>query len=388
MSLRRVVRSNPRVELKQLGDLPAEQREPFRELEDDPEFFGLFVAQPPLAMNLKSVSRQAAALFESLATPAVLDLDEDLIDLVLDGILEIDDHVGRASARLSGRRAEALPTFVSGADALAILSPSFDKTATGLSRDALLHAQDLETSDPQTLSMALYLYNRMPLTPFWKAKFENGDAVLAHVGADRGSLRALLDSEWIAGGSARAKGWLNWTSRVPTKRTAADVTYKLYISPRPERIRDAFEIVVRVLAEFPGTPFKIGDDAAGLLRPDKLVAYFATRERMNEAANVLLRELAGCDAHGVPFTAALEESGLLSWGIDPPESDRALRWAGPKSWRLWVANRLGAAMAIAKSTSSPVKSMAEPWHFAIIRARRHGIDVETWTPSASLWSAA
>ena len=74
----------------------------------------------------------------------------------------------------------------------------------------------------------------------------------------------------------------------------------------------------------------------------------------------------------------------LSWGIDPPESDRALHWAGPKSWRLWVANRLGAAMAIAKSTSNTV----EPCQFAILRARRHGIDVETWTPSASLWSAA
>lgn len=362
------VRANPRVELKRLDDLDVEQREAFRELESDPEFYGLFVAKPPLAMNVQSVARQTAELFRTLATPSPLELDADVIDLVLDGILEIESGDG----------------FVSGAGAWTIVCPSLGESADGLSRDALLHAQDLETSDPRTLTMALYLYNRIPISPFWKTRFANGDAVLAHVGADRGSLRALLEREWVAGSST--VGWLHWSSRASTRRAADDVTYKLYISPRPERIRDAFEVVVRVLSGFPGTPFKIGDGAAGLLRPDKLVAYFRTRELLDEAAAALHRELAGCDAHGVPFTADLDDDGLLSWGIDPPDSDRVLRWTGPRSWRLWVAQRLGAALAVAKSTSGT--DAIEPWRFAIERARRHGIDVETWTPSAALWSTA
>jgi hypothetical protein len=112
--------------------------------------------------------------------------------------------------------------------------------------------------------------------------------------------------------------------------------------------------------------------------------YFTTREVLLEAASALRRELAGCDAHGVPFTAGLDDSGLLSWGIDPPENDRALRWLHRQSWRLWVAERLAAALSIAKRARSA--AAVEPWRFALERARRQGIDVETWTPSAALWS--
>ena len=375
-------RSSPFIDLKQLGDLSAEEREKFRDLQSDPDFYGLLFPKPPLTLNLKAVARQTAELFQSLSSPGRIQ-DEflgdresaaDVIDLVLDGILEIESAEG----------------FVSGSDALPVLCEpadvrgSQDDSATSLSHRALLHAQDLETEDPQALTMALYLYNRIPLSPFWKTRFASRDAILAYLGADRGPLRALLDREWIL--TQNLKGWHSWSPRTRSRRTAADVTYKLYISPRPERIRDAFEVLVRVLTDFPETPFKIGDSAPGLLRPDKLVTYFPTRERLDEVAGVLHRELAGCDAHGVPFTAAIDDSGLLSWGVDPPDNDRALQWLGRDSWRLWVAKRLGAALSVAKAARSA--GAVEPWRFAIERARRHGIDVETWTPSAALWSHA
>jgi hypothetical protein len=371
-------RSSPHVELKQLGDLAAEQREPFRELESDPDFYGLFVPKPPLTINLKSVARQTAALFQALATPSRLDRallgeDEvdDVVDLVLDGILEIESGDG----------------FISGADALPVVCPSLGTpevcdAAARLSHDALLYAQDLETSDCRSLTTALYLYNRIPMSPFWQTRFANREAVLSHLGADRGPLCVLLERDWIA--SDRMPGWLNWSSKMSTRRNADEVTYKLYVSSRPERIRDAFEGVVRVLSAFPGTQFKIGDGAAGLLRPDKLVTYFTTREELGEAAAVLRRELAGCDAHGVPFSAGLDDSGLLSWGVDPPDNDRALQWLGRESWRYWVVKRLGAALSIAKMARST--AAVEPWRFAIERVRRQGVDVETWTPSAALWS--
>jgi hypothetical protein len=253
-----------------------------------------------------------------------------------------------------------------------------------LSRQALLYAEDLETNDPRTLTTALYLYNRIPASPFWKGRFAGREEVLSHVGAGRGSLRMLLEREWV--GSTATAGWLSWSPKTGSRRSADDVTYKLYVSPRPERIRDTFEIVVRVLSAFEGTHFKLGDSVAGLLRPDKLMLYFSTRETLLEAASVLRRELAGCDAHGVPFTAGLDDSGLLSWGIDPPENDRALRWMQRQSWRLWVVERLAAALSTAKSARSA--AAVEPWRFALERARRQGIDVQTWTPSAALWSRA
>lgn len=376
-SLREVrFRANPYIELKQLAELTAEQREAFRDLESDPDFYGLFVPRPPLMINLKAVARQTAELFRMLSTPSRLDValcNDDIVDLLLDGILEIESSDG----------------FVSGADACTVVCPSRhepeprDATAL-LSRQALLHAQEVEIVDPRALTAALYLYNRIPLSPFWKARFADGEAILRHLGADRAPLRTLLEHDWIA--SQTMTGWLYWGSKTILRRSDDHMTYKLYVSPRPEHIRDAFEALVRVLSTFPGTPFKIGDSAVGLLRPDKLVAYFTTREELDESAAALQRELAGCDAHGVPFTAAVDGGGLLSWGVDPPDNERALRWLGRDSWRSWLVQRLGAAMSLAKGARSA--GAVEPWRFAIERARRHGIDVETWTPSETLWKAA
>lgn len=372
------LRANPQVELQQLGQLAAGQREMFRDLEADPDFYGLLVPKPPLAMHLQSAPRRTAELFRSLQEPGTLPDEvlcdaEDIVDLVLDGILEIESNDG----------------FVSGADALPILCdappPPLHDDATGrLSHEALLHAHDLETSDPDALTAALYLYNRLPWSAFWEARFPDGDAILSHLGADRAPLRLLLDRDWIASG--QPNGWLHWSARTPRRQTPNDVTYKLYISPRLEQLRDTFEVLVRVLCDFPASSFKVGGCAAGLLRPDKLVAYFATREDLAEAAAQLRRKLAGVRAHGVPFTAAIDEDGLLSWGVDPPDEERALKWLGRDSWRMWVARRLGAALSISKRARTA--AAVEPWAFALARARRHGIDVDAWVPTARLWSAA
>ena len=105
--------------------------------------------------------------------------------------------------------------------------------------------------------------------------------------------------------------------------------------------------------------FKIGDDAGGLLRPDKMVAYFGAREELDDVGAALRARLAGCPAHGVPFTAGLGDDGLLSWGLDPPESERALSWLGRESWRLWLAAKLGAAIAFAKTWSRRARGAVE-----------------------------
>jgi len=204
--------------------------------------------------------------------------------------------------------------------------------------------------------------------------------VLRYLGADRGA----LDRDWRPLDPKHSNGWVSWVSTTPAPPWPADaVTFKLYVSPRPERIRDAFDVVARVLAASAAAQFKIGQDAAGLLRPDKLVAYFRTREELGDAAAALGRELSGCEGHGVPFTAGLDDIGLLSWGIDPPANERALRWLGRQSWRAWAVQRLGTALSMAKAARA---AAVEPWRFAIERVRRHGVDVATWTPSASLWS--
>jgi hypothetical protein len=176
------------------------------------------------------------------------------------------------------------------------------------------------------------------------------------------------------------------STRERPARDAASPTYKPFVSPRPEHIRDAFHALVRALADLGGADFKVGQDAAGLLRPDKMVVYFASREQLDRAAAVVLARLDGCPAHGVPLTAGIDAAGLLSWGIDPPQNERALSWLGPESWRLWLATKLADAMAFAK-TCGTRREIAD-WQFARERVRRLGVDVERWTPTDALWRAA
>ena len=359
-------RASARFELKRLDELPPEQRNPFEELTRDADFYGLLVPQSRPAATIKAAGREIAELFRALAVPAPLEVNDDVIDLVLDGVLEVE---------CDGR-------FVCGADALPILCDDAPQPAGGLSADALRHATDLEETDADTLTRALYFYNRIPITPFWKARFPDAAAVIAHLGAANAEAKV-------------SNGWIVFQARARRAYQPGAATYKLYVSPRPENIRDAFDAVVRTLAGR-DIDFKIGLDAAGLLRPDKMVAYFGDRAELDDVAAALRARLAGCPAHGVPFTAAFDDDGLLSWGLDPPESARALSWLGRESWRLWLASKLGTAMALAKSESvgapapgrAPEGGRAHTWRFAVERVRRLGVDVDTWTPRDTLWSDA
>src|SRR6185436_4242467 len=86
-------RASERFALKRLDELTPEQRRPFEELTRDDDFYGLLVPRTASAATVKSVGSDVAALLRALAAPArlgpaALDRD-DVIDLVLDGVLEI-----------------------------------------------------------------------------------------------------------------------------------------------------------------------------------------------------------------------------------------------------------------------------------------------------------
>ena len=179
------------------------------------------------------------------------------------------------------------------------------------------------------------------------------------------------------------EGWLSWQARglagLGASRQAA--TYKLYVSPPPEAVQDAFGAILEALTAARARQFKVGSDAHGLLRADKIVAYFSGFEPLAEAAAEVRRRLDGTAAQGVPFTSGIGADGLLSWGIDPPASE----WAGSRamSWRLWLARRLAQALLAARSTPA---AGVEPWSFALERLRLEGVDTATWTPGALLWT--
>jgi hypothetical protein len=376
-------RANPEYQLILFDRLPPDQQDGLRGLTADPDFYGVLTAQEGSTRSMKSVCRDTALLFYSLSRPgplpayvrATLGLkcNQAVAELVLDGVLEMGQQ---------GR-------FVCGSEAYDwIYGQRPAAAARGmlaqLAQEALIYAQALDLDDSGRLSARLYFYNRVPLSPQWKQRFPGQDAVEAHLGIGRGGAnRLLLKGRWARMKlSSSSGGWIQWESRADQPpQVGTQQGYKLYVSPRPEFVQDAFQAVVQVLADSPAHHFKVGNDAAGLLRPDKIVIYFWDFEALQQAAKQIAGRLGGCQAQGIPFTAGIsEDDGLLSWGVDPRPEKGALAWQERESWRLWVTNRLATALLAAKKAQT---EGLEPWRFALERLRLEDIDTETWAPLAS-----
>jgi hypothetical protein len=376
-------RANPDYELILFDRLPTQERELLNGLQEDPDFYGVLRPRERAALELKSACRNTALLYFTLQEPGRLPAyvkamfgdqgNQAVAELVLDGVLEIESN----------------GTFVSGPDAYPLIygeAPASTARGTNvrLSVEALRYVQRLELSDSRKLSVRLYMYNRLPASPEWKRRFPNSDAVAEYLGIrEGGALKPTLDRNWAeVSHPPPYEGWFSWRSRhmqqAPSKQK---IVYKLYVSPGCESIPDAFRVTVAVLSKLRAPSFKVGKDVCGLLRPDKIVAYFWGFEELQEAAGRLSDELGGCSPHGVPFTAGITSDGLLSWGIDPPREQQTLPWLGGESWRLWVTNHLATALLAARAADSEV----EPWRYALERLRLEGVDTDSWTPARTIW---
>ena len=207
--------------------------------------------------------------------------------------------------------------------------------------------------------------------------------------APGGSARTALDAGWhaVAPRAGERAYWLTWRVR-PRGRESGngpDTGYKLYVSPALDALETAVATVAGSLASSRGvSAFKVGADLRGICRPDKLVVYFDRLDDLYHGAACLRKELAGCPAHGVPFTAAVTHDGLLSWGADPPAASAA-NGAAAGSWRTWVTERLAEYLVVARDAGP---SELEPWQFALERLRMGGIDTDTWVPASGMWPQA
>lgn len=380
----RVFRAGVAYDLVVFDRLPIDEQAVLAELRADPDLYGVLRPRPGSGRTYRAIGKDAAILLLTLREPGPLPFfvwsgdqkaaTKAITELVLDGVLEVEDSEG----------------FVSGPAAAKLFASRTGAAAQGrlaqLSRDAMIYGQALALSDPDGLAERLYSYGRCPVTPGLAHEMSDPEATLAWLGAPIGSrLRRTLDHDWRALDNPEKTGWLAWTLEGRQGRRPNAAVYKLYVSPQLHDIANAFAIVVDQLGRRPGVHFKTGRNADGLMRPDKMVAYFDTLENLLDAGSDLSSALDGISAHGVPFTAEITADGLLSWGMDPPPTNRVLAWQGSESWRLWVVRRLASAMIAARSSDDP--SMP-PWQFAMERLRREGVDTEHWTPSALIWTAA
>ena len=380
-------RANPGYELLPWDSLPAERRDLFGELKNDSELFGVLQPREGFNLPVKSACRETGLLFSSLreagklpefvtagATPgaAQAEVNRAIAQLVLDGVMQISS---------GGEMVHGMRAFAT------VCEPSGPGSATTriaqLSHEALLYAQALPFRDAMLLSSRLYAWGRIPASPSWKKKFPCEDALQRCLEVHQGGSNTLrLARHWQGvPPDPENDGWMFWQSTKPVA-SGPRAAYKLYLSPHPTHLRDAFEAMIPALERSGANAFKIGKDLSGVLRPDKMIAYFSRFEQVEEAARRILTTLEGCPAHGVPFTAQLD-SPLLSWGADPPAERDVPAWLTRQSWRLWVTNRLAVALVAAKEQLQRDSDSAigiEPWKFAMDRLAMEGVDTDTWSP--------
>jgi hypothetical protein len=234
-----------------------------------------------------------------------------------------------------------------------------------ISTAALHYAQELRLKDELQLSRRLYTYNCVPITHFWRKRFPDHDAVIQFLSNNGTEEHPELSL-------SQNRGWLTWQAR-NWQSQEDQPRYKLYLSPQIVALQECWARAFPIFTASNAVGLKIGADAHGLLRPDKIVAHFESQEALMITANQLREELAGFPCQGVPFAATLDKSGLLSWGVDLPSTNH-------ESWRSWITHRLAVSIIAASGVVLPV----EPWQYAMGRLQLQGVNTMDWTPTPEL----
>jgi len=255
-----------------------------------------------------------------------------------------------------------------------------------LSVGALTSAEALRSEDIAVVADHLYSYNGIPITSGWHRRFADVSGIHRALGISRDpGLRAILEVNWLEMPRSTASGWLVWLNRGGGSELGGSrPEFKLYVSPAVDALERVFPELVRVVTTCRAVSFKVGADAPGLLRPDKLVAYFSNLGDLAKAAHELGERLEGVERQGVPFTAEISGDGLLSWGVDPPLRGRALGGRAP-SWREWICYRLAVALIEARQKRDGPGPL---WQQALERLRADGVQVDRWLPSPGHWGTA
>ena len=368
-------RASPTYAVVRIEDLPAPQRSTLARIAGGEGAAAVLVpATGDGGTGVKLIDRDTVELLDALRRPGPLPEhvrpDDDLVRLLLDGIVEVE--VGGI--------------FRSGVDAHAALGTAAagSPVATGgrlarLSALALQRAQRMAISDPDRLAMKLYGFNRRPVSWAAKRTWPDRHAVLSALHGHA----ALTPTYRLRAPGSSSAAWITWTAVADGWSGPDAGTHKLYVSPAPDDLPRAFAAMVPHILRRRPPVLKVGADAYGLLRPDKMVLYFEDLRSLTTFADAVSPLLAGCEPHGVPFTAEIAGDGLLSWGLDPPRSSLG-SVTGRDSWRSWLAKKLARAM-IEAERGKAAESGVQPWRFALRRIGLEGVDTESWRAEPDIW---
>jgi hypothetical protein len=357
----RDLRANPAYTLHAWASLPPEFRQPLSTTLDLDEAAGVLVAGPGSPLPDKVVGPGGAALFTRLQRPGrAPDVPAGLLaGLVLDGVLEVRTADGFRSGPALHEFLLDVPEW-----------PADDSRLSRLSLAALAYGARLRLTAAAGLTIRLYGFGRVPLSGRWTRAYPGRDSVLDLLRPSG------LTRHWTGRASP---DWLWW------RRGAADqqqpyqqLPYKLYVSPHVDELASVLPTAAAALTAAGATLFKVGAEAAGLLRPDKFVIYLRDAGELRHVAAELARSLAGARPHGVPFSAELAGDGLLSWGGDPPR-DAGPAGAEPESWRLSVCRRLAEHLVAADAAGLAAPG---PSRYALARLAMDGVRMPAFAPAA------
>jgi hypothetical protein len=373
--LGRRFRASSLYRLVAMEDLSSAERDRLGVLAPTSEFSAVLLPNVP-GLSAKAVCGNTVKLLHtfrvaSTLTPRLqpdIEADPDLLTkLVLDSVLEVE-HEGH---------------FVGGAQAVQLfrlkpIDQGYQNATARLSGEALSYGETLALRDATALSTRLYQYNCIPVSPRWTRQIGTEEILAEWMGLGQSSPTTLrLKRDWTeVAESSTNSVW----RRFRRNSSLAGTPFKLYLNPHPDFFREALDAAIPAFAQYGFRSFKLGRQLQSVLRPDKLVAYAHSRSQIDSAARAILRRLRGMPAQAVPFTAGVDEDGLVSWGMDPPQSERVSRWQG-SSWRKWITDRLAVALIAAREEGAQSAQ-----GFALSRLALEGVDPASWAPSDVEWA--
>ncbi len=380
--LNAVFQSNPKYALIEWDSLHQPEQEVLAGSSiNSADIFGVFKPLAPQeGLSMKLAYKEVALLFYFLQQPGKLpnyiragyddDMNMMLAKLVMEGVIQIESNGDFLSGTLAFKQLYE--------DNGHRQSWKYIET---LSSKAIEYVVQLNYLDLGAALTRLYSYNTIP-PPLKNSAFNAPDETESFSDGENGpqTERELL-KHWIRHSPTKEFPWLMYTRDLNGyNRTKNNVTYKMYVSPLPSSLREVYEKTIMLLSSTKAFSFKTGINQDGMLRPDKFVIYFHEYEHLHEAAALLNTQLKEYPVQGVPFTAQLDDTGLLSYGIDPPGNNKLDSQGG--SWRAHVAEKLAVAVLQAKEAQLDAK---DAYEYIINKIYLEQIDPHTWVPQQDIW---
>lgn len=353
--------------------LPGLTQDALTELVYEGSLVGLLVPAPKTGLPVKAIEAGVAAELASMGSARAYpmkEISETLLELLATGAVEmlIDSRTwsgGAALRHLGHIRAS---------------KPDSNGNIQKISLAAIEHSAQVPLNDIARLSARLYFYNRSPIT---------GDnrqvSIQRHTFSILKEWKRAARLEYEQKTQALKEGWHLFCLRRAPEKSRTNTHFKLYVSPALDHLPEVLSTTLRIVSEMHVQAFKIGANLEGLLRPDKLILYFSTFEELKRIAARLEDEIDGAKEHGVPFSATIDASGILSWGQDPPSNWQPLSWTDKQSWRVWITNRIASSLLLSRATAP---TMVSHLSAALDYLWYCGVDPQSWSPRSTLFEGS